>query len=228
MPAQSGSTSVLERMRRGYTREAYARCVGEARARGDSGVALSSDFIAGFCGETEEEHADTVALMREMRYEHAFMFAYSMREKTAAARADGRRAGGDETASTGGDHRRAERRGGGGQRRGGGKDALRPRRGREQKERKGRAGKDVHQQTRGVAGRRVDDGDVRSAPTGGRDGTGDGARRRRGGRLRRRARRSRERVHALRGTRGKNHSRGVSERARRAVEPRRIASRALE
>ena len=45
-----------------------------------------SDFIAGFCGETEEEHADTVALMREMRYEHAFMFAYSMREKTAAAR----------------------------------------------------------------------------------------------------------------------------------------------
>ena len=85
MPAQSGSTSVLERMRRGYTREAYVALARRAREE-IPGVALSSDFIAGFCGETEEEHADTVALMREMRYEHAFMFAYSMREKTAAAR----------------------------------------------------------------------------------------------------------------------------------------------
>ena len=85
MPAQSGSSSVLERMRRGYTREAYLDLV--ARARRDiPGVALSSDFISGFCGETEEEHADTVSLMHLVGYEKAFMFAYSMREKTAAAR----------------------------------------------------------------------------------------------------------------------------------------------
>jgi tRNA A37 methylthiotransferase MiaB len=85
MPAQSGSTTVLERMRRGYTREAYVDLVTRARER-IPGVAVSSDFIAGFCGETEDEHADTVSLMRLMRYEQAFMFAYSMREKTAASR----------------------------------------------------------------------------------------------------------------------------------------------
>ena len=50
------------------------------------GCSLSSDFISGFCGETEAEHADTVRLMRAVRYEQAYMFAYSMRGKTAAAR----------------------------------------------------------------------------------------------------------------------------------------------
>ncbi|ACO61096.1 radical SAM protein with TRAM and UPF0004 domains [Micromonas commoda] len=85
MPAQSGSSSVLERMRRGYTREAYLDLVERAR-RDILGVALSSDFISGFCGETEEEHADTVSLMKAVGYEKAFMFAYSMRDKTAAAR----------------------------------------------------------------------------------------------------------------------------------------------
>ena len=85
VPAQSGSSSVLERMRRGYTREAYLDLVERAR-RDIPGVALSSDFISGFCGETEEEHADTVSLMRLVGYEKAFMFAYSMRDKTAAAR----------------------------------------------------------------------------------------------------------------------------------------------
>ena len=85
MPAQSGSTSVLARMRRGYTREAYVELATRARALIPN-VALSSDFIAGFCGETEEEHRDTLDLMRLARYEHAFMFAYSEREKTAAHR----------------------------------------------------------------------------------------------------------------------------------------------
>jgi tRNA A37 methylthiotransferase MiaB len=85
MPAQSGSSSVLRRMRRGYTREAYVDLVTKAREK-IPGVAISSDFIAGFCGETEEEHEDTVSLMRAMKYEQAFMFAYSMREKTSAAR----------------------------------------------------------------------------------------------------------------------------------------------
>ena len=50
------------------------------------GVALSSDFISGFCGETEEQHRETLSLMREVGFEQAFMFAYSLREKTAAHR----------------------------------------------------------------------------------------------------------------------------------------------
>jgi len=85
MPAQSGSTSVLERMRRGYSREAYLDLATKVRST-IPGVAISSDFIAGFCGETEEEHEDTVSLIRQVKYESAFMFAYSMREKTGAAR----------------------------------------------------------------------------------------------------------------------------------------------
>ena len=48
------------------------------------GVALSSDMISGFCGETEGDHADTLSLMAAVRYEAAFMFAYSMRERTHA------------------------------------------------------------------------------------------------------------------------------------------------
>ncbi len=85
LPAQSGSSGVLERMRRGYDRDAYLTLAAHAR-EALPGVALSSDFIAGFCGETEAEHADTLSLMHEVRYEHAFMFAYSRRDKTSAAR----------------------------------------------------------------------------------------------------------------------------------------------
>jgi tRNA A37 methylthiotransferase MiaB len=85
LPAQSGASGTLSRMRRGYDREAYLALA--ARVREElPGVALSSDFISGFCGETEEEHADTLSLLRAVRYEHAFLFAYSRREKTAAAR----------------------------------------------------------------------------------------------------------------------------------------------
>ncbi|KAI7891024.1 uncharacterized protein EV154DRAFT_509760 [Mucor mucedo] len=85
MPIQSGSNSVLERMRRGYTREAYLDLVAEMR-RIIPDVWISSDFITGFCGETEEEHRDTVRLMEQVKYDTAFMFAYSMREKTHAHR----------------------------------------------------------------------------------------------------------------------------------------------
>ncbi|NXH47150.1 CK5P1 protein, partial [Dicaeum eximium] len=83
LPAQSGSTRVLEAMRRGYTREAYLELVQHVR---DSipGVSLSSDFITGFCGETEEDHQQTVSLLREVRYNVGFLFAYSMRQKTRA------------------------------------------------------------------------------------------------------------------------------------------------
>lgn len=85
MPAQSGNSMVLERMRRGYTREAYLELVEHIRELLPD-VALSSDFIAGFCGETDEEFADTVSLMQQVKYNVAYLFAYSMREKTTAHR----------------------------------------------------------------------------------------------------------------------------------------------
>ncbi|XP_027360562.1 CDK5RAP1-like protein isoform X2 [Abrus precatorius] len=85
LPAQTGNSMVLERMRRGYTREAYLDLVEKIR-RIIPDVALSSDFICGFCGETEEEHSDTLTLVKAVGYDMAFMFAYSMREKTHAHR----------------------------------------------------------------------------------------------------------------------------------------------
>ncbi|KAL2497710.1 CDK5RAP1-like protein [Abeliophyllum distichum] len=85
LPAQSGSSTVLERMRRGYTREAYLDLVKKIRSIiPDMGI--SSDFICGFCGETEEDHKDTLSLIRAVGYDMAYMFAYSMREKTHAHR----------------------------------------------------------------------------------------------------------------------------------------------
>ncbi|BAU00018.1 hypothetical protein VIGAN_10157300 [Vigna angularis var. angularis] len=85
LPAQTGSSKVLERMRRGYTREAYLELVQKIRSIIPD-VALSSDFICGFCGETEEEHSETLTLVNAVSYDMAFMFAYSMREKTHAHR----------------------------------------------------------------------------------------------------------------------------------------------
>ncbi|XP_077107747.1 mitochondrial tRNA methylthiotransferase CDK5RAP1 isoform X3 [Ranitomeya variabilis] len=83
IPAQSGSNRVLEAMRRGYTREAYLELVQNIREH-IPGVSLSSDFIAGFCQETEEDHLQTLSLLREVSYNTAFLFAYSMRKKTRA------------------------------------------------------------------------------------------------------------------------------------------------
>ncbi|KAK4791263.1 hypothetical protein SAY86_031676 [Trapa natans] len=85
LPAQSGSSSVLERMRRGYTREAYLDLVRKIRAIVPD-VSISSDFICGFCGETEDDHLNTLSLIRTVGYDMAFMFAYSMRERTHAHR----------------------------------------------------------------------------------------------------------------------------------------------
>lgn len=85
LPAQSGSSSVLERMRRGYTREAYLNLIDEVRSLIPD-VTLSSDFICGFCGETDEEFSETISLIRQVKYHTAFLFAYSMREKTTAHR----------------------------------------------------------------------------------------------------------------------------------------------
>lgn len=85
IPAQSGSSSVLERMRRGYTREAYLDLVKDIKAT-IPGVTLSSDFISGFCGETEEDHSQTLSLLETVGYDQAYMFHYSQRERTHAHR----------------------------------------------------------------------------------------------------------------------------------------------
>ena len=85
LPVQHGNTDVLQRMRRTYTREQYLELIDRARAI-VSGIAFSTDLIAGFCSETEAEHADTLSLMEAVRYDHAFMFAYSERPHTYAAR----------------------------------------------------------------------------------------------------------------------------------------------
>lgn len=85
LPAQSGNNEILERMRRGYTREAYLELIQHVKETIPS-VSLSSDFICGFCGETEEQFQDTLTLMETVPYSVAFMFAYSMREKTTAHR----------------------------------------------------------------------------------------------------------------------------------------------
>jgi len=85
IPAQSGSTTMLERMRRPYTREQYFELVDKMRTI-IPGVSLSTDIITGFCDETEEEHRDTMTLMGQVEYDLAYMFAYSERERTLAHR----------------------------------------------------------------------------------------------------------------------------------------------
>lgn len=84
LPAQSGSTSMLQRMRRGYTREAFLALVQQIREMIPD-VSISTDLIAGFCDETEEEHQDTLSLIREVKFDQAFMYAYSLRDRTHAA-----------------------------------------------------------------------------------------------------------------------------------------------
>ena len=85
MPAQAGSSSMLERMRRPYTREQYLELVAKMKSI-IPGVSLSTDIIAGFCDETEEEHQATMSLMKEEEFDLAYMFAYSERERTLAYR----------------------------------------------------------------------------------------------------------------------------------------------
>lgn len=85
LPVQHGNTEVLRRMRRTYSREQYLDLIERARSIVPD-LALSTDIIAGFCHETEEEHADTLSLMEAVRYDHAFMFVYSERPTTYAAR----------------------------------------------------------------------------------------------------------------------------------------------
>jgi tRNA-2-methylthio-N6-dimethylallyladenosine synthase len=85
VPAQSGSDAVLKRMNRRYTRARYDDLID--RARGTvPGVVLAGDFIVGFPGETEEDHAASAHLIRRSGYKNSFIFKYSPRPGTAAAR----------------------------------------------------------------------------------------------------------------------------------------------
>jgi len=85
LPAQSGSTAMLERMNRKYTREWYLDRIAAIR-RYMPDCAITTDLIAGFASETEEEHQETLSLMREVGYDFAFMFKYSERPGTFAQR----------------------------------------------------------------------------------------------------------------------------------------------
>lgn len=85
LPVQSGNSDVLKRMNRGYTREWYLDRIAAIRKYMPE-CGISTDIISGFCGETEAQHQDTLSLMREVKYDFAYMFYYSERPKTLAER----------------------------------------------------------------------------------------------------------------------------------------------
>jgi len=85
LPVQSGNSRMLERMNRGYSREWYQDRISAIR-RILPNCGISTDIIAGFCSETDEEHKDTLTLMEWVGYDFAYMFKYSERPKTLAER----------------------------------------------------------------------------------------------------------------------------------------------
>lgn len=85
VPLQSGSDAVLKRMKRGYTVADYRDMMGRIKETLGDAAAVSSDFIVGFCGETEEEFQETVKLVKECRFKNSFIFKYSERPGTKAS-----------------------------------------------------------------------------------------------------------------------------------------------
>jgi tRNA-2-methylthio-N6-dimethylallyladenosine synthase len=85
LPAQSGSTRILSLMKRKYTRETYLERI-NAIKRIIPDCSISTDFISGFCGETDEDHSETLSLMEEVGFDFAYMFKYSERPGTFAAK----------------------------------------------------------------------------------------------------------------------------------------------
>lgn len=85
LPVQSGSSRVLEVMNRGYSREWYINRI-DAIRRIIPDCSISSDIIAGFCTETEEDHQDTLSMMDYVKYDFSYMFKYSERPNTLAQR----------------------------------------------------------------------------------------------------------------------------------------------
>ncbi len=84
LPLQSGSNRILKAMRRGYTAEAYIKLVERLR-NARPGIAITTDIIVGFPGETDEDYEATKALANEVSFDHAFIFRYSPRRDTPAA-----------------------------------------------------------------------------------------------------------------------------------------------
>ena len=85
LPVQSGDSDVLFRMNRGYTREWYLERIAAIQNIVPN-CAITTDIISGFCGETEEEHKNTLSLMDLVEFDFAFMYKYSERPKTLAER----------------------------------------------------------------------------------------------------------------------------------------------
>jgi tRNA-2-methylthio-N6-dimethylallyladenosine synthase len=85
LPMQSGSSRTLRRMLRRYTRERYLECVGQLRAA-IPGLALTTDIIVGFPGETEEDFAETLSAVEQVGFDDAYTFKFSMRDGTPATR----------------------------------------------------------------------------------------------------------------------------------------------
>ena len=85
LPVQSGSSRVLKLMNRGYTKEEYIKLIDNIKERIPN-CAISMDMIVGFCSETEEDHQQTLALMDYVKYDFGYMFKYSERPNTPAAR----------------------------------------------------------------------------------------------------------------------------------------------
>ncbi len=83
LPVQSGSNAILKAMNRQHTREEYLELVNKAKEIVPE-IAFSQDMITGFCGETEEDHQETLSLMKEVKYDYGYMFAYSERPGTPA------------------------------------------------------------------------------------------------------------------------------------------------
>jgi tRNA-2-methylthio-N6-dimethylallyladenosine synthase len=88
LPLQSGSNTILKRMHRAYTREQFLRLVDKLRAARE-GIAITTDIIVGFPGETDEDFAATKAMVTEADFDNAFVFRYSPRRDTPAATMDG-------------------------------------------------------------------------------------------------------------------------------------------
>jgi tRNA-2-methylthio-N6-dimethylallyladenosine synthase len=86
LPVQSGNTRILDLMNRGYSREWYLEKIQRIRTILGDDCGISSDMIAGFCSETEEEHEDTLTLMDQVKYDFSYMFFYSERPGTLAAK----------------------------------------------------------------------------------------------------------------------------------------------
>jgi tRNA-2-methylthio-N6-dimethylallyladenosine synthase len=98
LPMQSGSSRTLKRMLRRYTRETYFECAARLRDA-IPGLALTTDIIVGFPGETDDEFAETLSAVREIGFDDAYTFKFSMREGTPATRLPAESAISDEVAS---------------------------------------------------------------------------------------------------------------------------------